>query len=329
MLWFARSPSSSERDWLELGRIGLDAAVRQDDPTAQTHLLIKMGTAHRALNHFAEGLEALSRAATLAHNSNTPSDEAYALNLIGLIHLRRRELDLADTHFAQAVAVFRALDDHHRTAMALSNIASTRIAAGRLPEAASAVDEALAAHQAQGNQAGEGNVLRIAATLQLEQGDTDAARRSIDEALDIALALRDHTREGFWLLTLGDIQRATAKYGDALASYQRSAMLHRRLGDRSREALAWRGTGQTYAATDRHSEAASFHRQAATVHQSLEDQWQLALELDHLAAAIHPDDPDAARTHWTNALTNLTPYTDPRASAIRSRIEEQLAGSDG
>ncbi|MFL4907583.1 ATP-binding protein [Streptomyces sp. MMS24-I2-30] len=329
VLWFARSPSSSERDWLELGRIGLEAAARQHDQRVQTRLLINTGIAHRALNNFSEGLDALDRAVTLARSAQSRSDEAQALNLIGLIYLRRRELDLADSHFGQAMAIFRDLGNSQRTATALSNIASTRLSAGRLPEVASVIHEGLAAHRALGNRGGEGNLLRIAAALRLEQGDTDTARRSIDEALDIALALRDHTREGFWLLTLGDTQRTTAQYGDALTSYQRSAMLHRRLRDRSREALAWRGTGQTYAAMDRHAEAAAFHRQAAAVHRDLEDTWQLALELDHLAQAVHPDNPETARVHWTEALTHLSPYTDPRATSIRSRIEALLTRSGG
>ncbi|MEV7170705.1 NB-ARC domain-containing protein [Streptomyces sp. NPDC093224] len=321
LLWFARPPSSSEGDWLEMGRIGWEAAARQGESRAHCRLLINAGMAHRALNNFSDGLDVLGRACTLARDSQSRVDEARALNLIGLIHLRRRELELADLHFVQAVSIFRDLGDDQRAATAMSNIASTRLSAGLLPEASAATDEALAAHRALGNRGGEGNLLRVKAVLRLEEGDVDAARHSIDSALDIALLLRDHTREGFWLLTLGDIQRSIAQYGDALTSYQRSGMLHRRLGDRSREALAWRGTGQTYSALDRKDEAVTFHRQAAVVHRALGDKWQLAMELDHLAAAVQGDDPEGARAHWIEALACLSAYTDPRAASFRSRIE--------
>ncbi|WP_307841209.1 tetratricopeptide repeat protein [Streptomyces endocoffeicus] len=196
-----------------------------------------------------------------------------------------------DDHFERAAVFFRDADEPRRAAMALSNIASTRLDAGRLPEADEAAQQALAAHRALNNERSVGNALCIVAELCREQGELAAARRAIDEALDIALNLRSHVLEGFWLLTLGDIQRAAGHYGDALTSYQRSATLHRRLGDRSREALAWRGTGQTYAAMDRYDEAAAFHRQAAAVHGQLGDAWQHALELDHLAAAVEREDP--------------------------------------
>lgn len=57
--------------------------------------------------------------------------------------------------------------------------------------------------------------------------------------------------------------------------------------------------------------------------------WQLALELHHLAEAVHPDSPETARAHRTEALTHLTPYTDPRAASVRTRIEASLPRSDG
>ncbi|TSB19088.1 tetratricopeptide repeat protein [Streptomyces benahoarensis] len=326
VMWSARPPSSSERDWLELGHIGGEAAAELNDPAARMRLLLHTGIAHRALNNFPEGLEALGEAADLARGLGSGHDEARALNLIGLIHLRRRELGPAEAHFGRAFSVFRAVEDRRLIAVALSNVAGARLSAGRLPEAAAAVGEALHAHRAQGNRSSTGNALRLTAALSLEQGNAGAARQAIDEALDIALALRDHTLEGYWLLTLGDVQRSEGQYGEALASYQRSAMLHRRLGDRSREALAWRGAGQAYAEMGRSTEAADFHRRAVSVHRALGDSWQLAVELDLLAAAVHQEDPCAARAHRSEALSHLSGYADPRATAFRSRLEDLSGG---
>ncbi|MGW1790069.1 ATP-binding protein [Streptomyces tubercidicus] len=325
VLWNARYPSSPVTDWLETGRAGLVAAERANESAAQIRLLSNLGMAYRQCHRLDEGLECHQRALELARMTAMPSEEARSLNLIGLIHLERRQLDLAATFFERAAAQFRDVDEHRRAAIALSNIASTRLDAGRLPEAEEAAEQALAAHRALNNQGSVGNALYIVAELRREQGELTAAQHAIEEALDIALNLRNHTLEGFWLITFGDVQRASARYGDALTSYQRSAKLHRRLGNRSREALAWRGTGQTYAAMNRHNEAAAFHRQAAAVHAELDDAWQLALELDHLAAAVHPEDPEAARVHWAEALPLLSMYTDPRAGAVRTRIEGRLA----
>jgi tetratricopeptide (TPR) repeat protein len=327
VMWAARPHSSSEREGLELERLGIEAAERAGDPAAQTRLLLYMGISHRTLNRYAEGLAALNRAVDSARRSGLHGDEARALNLVGLIHLHKRELDPASAYFSRALSRFHALGDHHRAARVQSNLASVDLSAGRLAKAAQAVEEALPEHRRLGHRAGEGNLLRIRAALQLEQGDTDAARRSIDDALTVALDLRDHTLEGYWLLTLGDIQRAVGEYGEALTSYQRSAMLHRRLGDRRREALAWRGTGQTYTAMDRSEDAATFHHRALAIHRDLEDAWEQAVELDLLAAAVHREDPEAGRAHRREAVTFLAPYSDPRATAMRSAIERRVVDS--
>jgi tetratricopeptide (TPR) repeat protein len=326
--WNVLPPSASYADWPAVGLAGLEAAERSDEQAARITLLTLLGVSCRQLNRLTESLDHHRRALSLASACAARFDEARSLNLIGLIHLRTRQLDLAEEHFTQAWRSFQEQGEPHRAAMALSSIARALLAAGHLPEAAAAARQALAAHRATNSRQSIGNALNIAAELHRERGELDEARRAIDEALDIALTLRDHTLEGYWLLTLGDIQRTAGAYGEALISYQRSAMLHRRLGDRSREALAWGGTGQTYAALGRPGEAAAFHRQAAAVHGDLGDAWQRAVELDHLAAAVRPRNPQSARTHCTEALARLAPYPDSRTAAVRTRIQRQLTELD-
>jgi tetratricopeptide (TPR) repeat protein len=324
--WNALPPSAAYSDWLGAGRAGLEAAERSNQPSAQIRLLTLLGMSYRQVNRLGESLDCHERALVLARVRQAPFDEARSLNLIGLIHLRTRRLDLAEVYFRQAATAFTEQEEPRRAAMALSNLARIRLEAGRLPEAAEAVRRALAAHRAMDNQQSVGNILNIFAALHLEQGRPEPARQAIEEALDIALGLRDRTLEAYWLLTLGDVQRAAGEYGDALVSFQRSAMLHRRVGDRSREALAWRGTGQTYRAMGRGEEAAEFHRRAAAVHAELGDAWQHAVELDELAAAVEAGGPEAARAHWAEALDRLEPFSDPRATALRTRIRQRLNG---
>ncbi|WSR66606.1 tetratricopeptide repeat protein [Streptomyces sp. NBC_01198] len=322
--WRAMSPSAARTDWLDSGHLGLEAAERSEDADAQLRLLTCLGMVYREANRFEEGLECLSRALDVARRTGGRFSEARVLNTVGLIHLRRRQLGLAEDHFSLAGSILHELGDRGLAAAVFANVATAGHKAGRLPEASAALEQAMEIQRSAGDQPGLGNALRLSASIQLESGQTDAALRSAQGALDIALNLRNHTLEAYWLLTLGDAHRATTAYGDALAAYQRSAMLHRRLGDRSREALAWRGAGLTYAAFDRPAEAVDFHRRAAAVHAELGDGWEHAVELDHLATAVLPTDPGEARTHWAQALDLLTPYIDPRARAVRARIEREL-----
>ena len=68
-----------------------------------------------------------------------------------------------------------------------------------------------------------------------------------------------------------------------------------------------------------------FHRRAAAVHHELGDAWEHALELDYFGITLRPEDSAGAYGHWTQALGLLAPYTDPRALAVRARVEARLA----
>ncbi|GAA0821550.1 ATP-binding protein [Streptosporangium amethystogenes subsp. fukuiense] len=317
----AQSPSTPVADWLAVGRLGLAAAGRLGDRVAEGQLLTELGMGYTRINRLTESLECHRNALAIWRELGDRLGEAHSLNLIGLAHLRTRRLDDAARHFEQAAVAFQEQDSAHWEATMLSNLASTHYHAGRLPEAEDAVRRALAAHRSLDNQRGEGNVLRLMSDLQCERGEVEEAMKSAQAALDIALGLRHHRLEGFWLITLGNAQRADGRFADALGSYHRSATLHRRLGDRSREALAWHGAGETYRRLGRHEEAADFHRQAAAVHHELGDAWHEALALDGLAAALLHEDPEAAHRHWTKTLSLLSGYDDPRAVAVRDRIE--------
>jgi tetratricopeptide (TPR) repeat protein len=323
--WCSLSASASFSDWLEFGPVGLASAEHENDTNGQLTLLNQLGMSCRSVHRPDAAVAYVSRALALARSVGNTLEAAHALNLLGLLHLSARRLDPAAAHFAQAIASFRESGADRWAASALANSAGAHLEAGRLREADEAIAAALTEHRALGTRQSMGNALWLAARLRCERRETAEALEAIDEALEIALNLRNRGLEGFWLLTLGDVQRAAGTFGDALASYQRSAMLHRRLGDRSREALAWRGTGLTYAAMGRAQDAAAFHRQAVAVQRDLGDTWQLAVELDHLAACVQEEDPEAARAQWAEALTLLAPYTDLRATAFRSRLQALAA----
>ncbi|MFI6704760.1 ATP-binding protein [Streptomyces sp. NPDC050509] len=320
-------PSAPAADWLAVGRLGLAAARRVGDRGGEARLLTEMGMSYTRVNHLTESQESHQGALAIWRELGDRLGEAHSLNLIGLFHLRSRQLASAADHFEQAIAVFHEQDSAHWAATTLSNLASTHYEAGRLPEAATVTRQALEAHRSRENQRGEGNILRLLSQIECERGETEQALASARAALDIALTLRDHRLEGYWLLPLGAAQRASGAFPDALESYQRSATLQRRLGNRSREARAWHGAALTYRALDRGEEAARFHLLAATVHRELGDTWDEAQALDGLAVTLLGDDPAGAVRHWARVLGLLGGYDDPRAAALRERVERELAAA--
>ncbi|MEU0838549.1 tetratricopeptide repeat protein [Streptomyces sp. NPDC005962] len=312
-------------EWLTMSRIGLGAARRVGDRTAEAELLESLGMACTQSQRLAEGAEYHQGALAARRETGDRLGEALSLNDIGLIHLRGRRLGEARDHFEQAVALFQELGAAHWEAVVTANLAEVTYELARPEEASAFVQRALEMHRELGNQGGEGNALRILSAVQRESGQPEEALRSAQDALDIARTHRNHMWEGYWLLELGRAQQANGELHDALVSFQRAASLQRRLGDRAREARAWDGAGETYRRLGRPAEAADFHRRAAATHRELDDLWHTALALDGLAGALsEADETEEARRHWTEALRALASYGDPRAAGLRERIVAAL-----
>ncbi|MFF7654462.1 ATP-binding protein [Streptomyces sp. NPDC007983] len=230
-------------------------------------------------------------------------------------------VDWAEREQANVVAAVRVAEKENLDSyVALSNLATSRLQAGRLDEAAHDARRALAFHREAGNKRSIGNALRILSAVHLDRGEPLEALRAADEAVDIALELRNTTVEGYWLLAQADALRALGRFGEALEAGQRSAALHRRLGDTSREAMGWHGVGETYQAMGRPADAEPFHRMAVEAHHALGETWHAAVALDGLARATQEDHPSQAVAHWDEAIGLIAEYRDDRAVAFRERM---------
>ncbi|MFJ2218087.1 ATP-binding protein [Streptomyces sp. NPDC101062] len=329
ILWNAKAPSALTADWMVTGKIGLAAARRVGDRSAEARLLEDLGFGYTKINRLADSLSCHQAALAIRQELNDREGEATSLNALGLVHLRKRRLDSAEAWLEQASNLFGELGERGWKAVSDANLALAHYQAGRLAGATECIERALPSHHQQENGNSIGNALWILSAIHLDRGEFQDALRTAEEAVRIALDLRSHVAEGWWLIALGNAHRALTRYGDALTAYQRSAMLHGRLGDRSREALAWQGTGETYALLGRPDEAVHFHRAAVAVHRELGDAWHEAIALEGLGAALrHAEagtEGDTAGQHWTRALELLAAYDDPRAAATRERVALRLS----
>lgn len=106
VLWYAQFPSAPGGDWPAVGRIGLEAARRLEDRTAQAEVLTDLGMAYTRINHLTESLESHGSALTIRRELSDRIGEAHSLNLLGLTQLRRRRLSDAAQYFEKAIAIF-------------------------------------------------------------------------------------------------------------------------------------------------------------------------------------------------------------------------------
>jgi tetratricopeptide (TPR) repeat protein len=311
-------------DWFAMGEIGLRAARRVADRAGEGGVRYSLAMACLRSHRLAESAAQFEELLAIRREFGDRLGEAAALEGLGLVRLRQRELDVADEVFGRALSLFVELN-LARSVSSLENLALVSYEKGDLARAHEQITQAIERHAQTTGRQKRGNALRILSAIQRERGEHESALRTIQSALELA---HNKVSEGYWLLELGAAQQAVGRPGEALVSYQRSAVIHRRLGDRAREARAWQGAGEVYRAMERFEEAADFHRMAARAQREIGDGWQLALVLDGLARARVALDEDgeeeAARDHWAEALRALEPFADARAAGLRRRIRAEL-----
>ncbi|GAB3443339.1 tetratricopeptide repeat protein [Actinophytocola sediminis] len=312
-------------DWITVGRIGLAAADELGDGVAEAEALDCLAKAFFQARLLDQAAVHHRRLLTLRQRLGDRFGEAKSVNALGLLALRRRQLEDAEEHFAAGADMFTALGERRLAALLHDNLAETLADAGTPGRAVELARAALATFRDLGDRFGMGNGLFTLAKALRTAGRLNDAETAISEALVLADEDDNDVWRAHWLVELATIQLDAGSPIDALTNYHRAAVLQRRLGDRSREAIATDGSGMAFQLLGNYEEAAKFHRRAAQVQRELGDGWQTATALDHLATALAQDgDADHAHQHWRAALELLTEFDDDVARALRRRISAHV-----
>ncbi|MBY8863896.1 tetratricopeptide repeat protein [Nocardia sp. CA2R105] len=309
-------------DWFSTTELGLEAARRLNDTVAQAILLESLTMAYRQVHHLdkaeATGREALA----LYRRTGHPRGEAIILNLLALINGLARRPDLAHAYLQEAETLSSANNYRDLLAVVTTNRSWVYLSADQHQEAydhaISTLDMIRSHESAPSEYAHLVNLMRAAHGL----GHFDEAAHWAQTALPMA---RTKLWEGYILIAYGNIQRDRGDLNSALATYQRSAVIHRQLGDRNREAETLDATGTAYMLLGQPEQAVRCHFEAIELYRSVDSTWGMAVALDHLARAstdLHTH-ADATR-YWHEALTLISEFDDPGATALRDSIGVSL-----
>jgi tetratricopeptide (TPR) repeat protein len=315
-------------DWMTVGSIGLEAAVDLGDDAAEIEALDTLARAFFQARMLDEATAHHARLLALRQRLGDRFGEGKSVNALGLLALRRRQLDVAEEHFSSGADIFASLGERRLWALLRTNLAEALADSGSSPgRAIDLARDALETLRGLQDRAGVGNGLFTLAKALRTAGRLADAETAIAEALAIAEQDDNDLWRAHWLSELATIQLEMGRPSEALAAYHRAAVLQRRLGDRSREAMALDRSGSAFRALGNYEEAAKFHRRAIQVHAELEDRWQRAIALHHLATALHLDgEIDQAHQHWRAAHSLLTEFADDAAAATRDAISASLGG---
>ncbi len=305
--------ADAARAWLAEERTNLFAAVQftadHDRPEHTWQLAVVLWRWHYARGQIREWAETLELA------RRTISDDK--ANRWGLAHVVLRlagarqqagELAKALELAAQALSLWRELDDPQGEAAALCMIALVTLDRGELPSAAAHFEAALATFEAIGDQRGQANALDNLGQLNERQGDLELAEARQSEAVRLLTELEHTQGLANALDNLGLTRQRLGRIDEALADHHEARRLAVLVEDRTCEAYALSNIANAHRRAGRPDEALGWHDEARAIADEITNpSLRIQLYLDRADTLLAARDAESARLVYLAALDLATP----------------------
>jgi predicted ATPase len=246
-----------------------------------------------ARGYWTEGREQLAAVLALPGELATPEGQiarGKALNGLGAIVGSQGEYDLAAKVYEESLAIWQALDDQQRIALALNNLANMAWYRRDYTKARSLYEESLEIKRMLDDKWGITVTLDNLAGVAVSQQDFTAARTFYEEALALSRALNDKTRIALALNGLGSIDSYLGEYARARPFLEEGLALRRELNDKAGLANSLSNLGEVAAGEGDHVSARTLQAEAIDLYRTLGDRRGVITCLRHLAGVIGAGD---------------------------------------
>ena len=206
-----------------------------------------------------------------AQRVGDPTAEGLTRSLLGLACHATQAYEEALEHFEAALALMRAAGDVRGQGMAFNNIALAQGQLGRFDAALDAFHQALELQTADDDEPGVVTSLNNIGHTHINLGRPDIAREYLGRALPLTRRLGLPRHEAYTLVSLGEAHRADADPTGALAHFIAALAIRRRLGERRLEADTLNLIGLTYRDRGDHTAATVHFKQALVLARKLGD----------------------------------------------------------
>ena len=216
--------------WITAHGLGVDAARRCGNATAEAALTVQWGIAYLNLQRYDAAHERFAAALEVSQTAGNPRTEATAQEHLGLAARRTGHPDVAMEHFTAALAITERLGELRGTAFHLRRIGETLSETGRDDAALPYLRRAVTVAADVGDSVLNAQALtRLGATL-TRVDDVTAARETLHEAVDtLAGSGSDHYHADA-VLALGDLDLHIGDQVAARRHFQLAFDLYSRSG---------------------------------------------------------------------------------------------------
>ena len=202
-------------DWFSVARLALSLST--EDARANATALFSLGTAHYAVNQYAEATQMWTAALELFRETGWLFGQACVLNNLGLVSESTGELTTAGAYYEQALRVGLRLGSRFAEGMTLVNLGVLVQQRGEIDRAIDFCRRGLTV-QREINPRAEGTMLTFLGGALYQRGELDEALESCTAGLACSRELGAHIDEAQSQAYIAQIQHAAGRSDEALAA---------------------------------------------------------------------------------------------------------------
>ncbi len=327
----------------QVAQQALQLAQTQVSPAGEAGARINLGAIERQRGRYDQAVVEFERAVALTNDADTQLPFADALTQLGVtldmsgLHAEALEAE------GKALVIYEAQHDPARISAALINLGNALSNLGDEVRAGDHYRRALAVKRSNGITRGVGSVLNNLADLALESGTTEQAIKLLDEAIAAHTADGDRIGQGLALSNRGVANARAGRFDAALSDIQQGEAIARELEHATGISAALRARAEVWLLRARSLEGESRNyalltaereARAALVASSESDDPDRRLRAKRLLADVF-----AARGEAEPAVALLdeienesaslrAQHDDARVAVVRARYERQQADTE-
>ncbi len=185
-----------------------EAAVESGDTLSAAAMLDNLAIVEKHGGHYDEALRLSQAALVMFRRAGAQANIALCLNHLGTLHLVRQDLDAAQAHFEEGLALCEREGFVGTKGYLLANLADTALDRDELERAQALADRTLALARLHGYKSIETWMLQASARVALRRGQLAEARSLAAAALNLALELGPQPLLTVGLLPVAEVLEA-------------------------------------------------------------------------------------------------------------------------
>lgn len=248
--------------------------------------------------------------------------EAGILNNIGGIEFSLENHENSARYFAQALTIFREIDDERGESVTLFNLGNTRLERGSLRGAIELHELSLAISERLDDKLGQASVFHRLGEAYQRLDRPEVAADYYQRSLSIHIQLKDSRGQAATLAKMAELSVEGNDPARAISLCDQALVTNRRTLDQRRTAETLSTRARAYYQLGDHDHVITSAREAAAAYHAIGHSRGEARALDLQAQAHAALGHDlVAERYWQTALRLFDHHNDPRAFQVRELLE--------